>query len=343
VTTTTTEVTAVAAQPDPRVELLAAALAYAARGWHVFPLRPGDKRPAFPDHAEDRCTGRDPRCRAVGRHLGWEQRATTDEARIRTAWTRAPFGIGIACGPSRLLVIDLDTAKPGTTRPAEWDRPGCLDGADVLAVLAERAGQPVPWDTYTATTPSGGTHLYFTAPAGAELRNTAGTIGWLVDTRGRGGYVAAPPTRLPAGAYAVTDPAADVAELPAWLAELLAPRPAPAAGPVAVPLAGHDDRRREAYLRSAVQRQLAYVTAAPEGRRNHALLEAAVALGQLVAGGELDRDATTAALMSAGAVAGQTEAEATRTIASGFRRGATRPRTLTAARQHAATDTRSAA
>ncbi len=111
--------------------LLAAALAYAARGWHVFPLRPGDKRPAFPAHPANRCDGSDPRCRAG--HAGWEQRATTDPDRIRRAWTARPYGIGIACGPSGLVVIDLDTPKDDQT----------TSGVRTFGALCEHAGQSV--------------------------------------------------------------------------------------------------------------------------------------------------------------------------------------------------------
>jgi len=52
-----------AAADASHAALLDAALSCAARGWHVFPLRPGDKRPAFPDHTAGSCTGTDPRCR----------------------------------------------------------------------------------------------------------------------------------------------------------------------------------------------------------------------------------------------------------------------------------------
>ena len=235
---------------------LACALGAADRGWRVFPLRPGGKRPAFPDHDAGRCTGRDPRCR--GGHQGWEPRATTDPGRISRAWTRAPYGVGIATGPSGLVVIDLDTPKPGQDIPAaEWRIAGVRTGADVLAVICERAGQPYPSGTYTVTTGRGGTHLYFTAPPGTELRNTQGAhggLGWLIDTRARGGYVVGAGSTVNARPYTV---ARDVppAPLPAWLADRLRPGPLPPQKPVDVPLlpgrgrllpAGRDHRRNRA-------------------------------------------------------------------------------------------------
>jgi Bifunctional DNA primase/polymerase, N-terminal len=151
--------------PDlSRATLLEAALGCAARGWHVFPLRPGDKRPAFPDHPAGSCTGTDPRCRAG--HTGWEPRATTELARIRRAWAHAPYNIGIAAGPSGLVVIDLDTPKPGEAPPLRWPRPGIRDGADVLAALCEDHGEPFPCETFMVRIRRGGLHLYYTAPPG---------------------------------------------------------------------------------------------------------------------------------------------------------------------------------
>ncbi|MER7272062.1 bifunctional DNA primase/polymerase, partial [Micromonospora carbonacea] len=111
-------------------DLLAAAIAYAERGWHVFPLRPDTrtadeddaKRPAFPSRCTaDRCDLTDPRCKMAGRHVGWEERATTEPARIRRAWSARPYGVGIACGPSGLVVVDLDVPKhPGDIPPPQW-------------------------------------------------------------------------------------------------------------------------------------------------------------------------------------------------------------------------------
>jgi hypothetical protein len=305
--------------------LLRAALAAAERGWPVFPLRPGDKRPAFPDHDAAGCTGRDPRCRTG--HTGWEVRATTDPGRIRRAWTAAPYNVGIATGPARLVVLDLDTRKPGDAPPQVWRLPGVHDGTDVLAVLAERAGQPLPLDTYAVTTGRGGTHLYYRRPdGGPELRNTAGTLGWLIDTRAAGGYVVAAGSVVAGRPYTLAEDTAP-AVLPGWLADRLCPAPLPPQRPVTVPLALD---RQGAYLRAAVTRELARVTASPPHGHNEALYQAAVALGQLVAGGQLPEDDVTAWLTDAATRVGQRPGESARTIRSGLRAGAKRPRTVAA-------------
>ncbi|RNI02237.1 DNA primase [Micromonospora aurantiaca] len=296
-------------------DLLIAALGHAARGWHVFPLRPGDKRPAFPDHAADDCTGRDPRCRAG--HVGWEARATTDPDRIRRAWSARPYGIGLACGPSRLVVVDLDTPKTGGA------------GRDGLAVLAELAAAHAAAidPTYTVATGRGGTHLYYRHPdTGPALRNTAGTLGPMVDTRAHGGYVVAPGSTVAGRPYTV-DLDTDPAPLPGWLAALLAPAPLPPQRPVVVDLPAD---RTGAYVRAAIDRETARVTAAPAGERNRSLYIAAVALGQLTAGGALTAADAQSVLEQAAASAGLGRVETARTIRSGLAAGSRRPRKVAA-------------
>jgi hypothetical protein len=308
--------------------MLHAALNAAARGWHVFPLRPGTKRPARYFHDEQRCDGTDPRCRDG--HAGWEPRATTDPGRIRRGWAGEPFNVGIACGPSRLVVVDLDTPKPVDTPPPEWNLPGIRTGADVLAVLCGRAGEPYPADTWTVSTPSGGTHLYFAAPPGGPaLRNTqgaAGGLGWLVDTRAGGGYVVAAGSVIDRRPYTVTCDTPP-APLPGWLTERLRPAPLPPQRPVDVTLPAG---RAGGYLRAAVDSELARVLGSPPRGRNAALYRAAVALGQLVAGGALSEADVTAWLTEAAGQVGQRPGETARTIASGLKAGAQRPRNVAA-------------
>lgn len=309
--------------------LLAAALTAAARGWHVFPVRPGTKRPAL--HRFDRCP-RTGLC-APG-HQGWEQRATTDPDRIHAAWAAGAFNVGVATGPSGLVVIDLDAATPGETPPEPWDQPGISGGEDVLAELAEQAGQPLPLDTLTVATPSGGLHLYYHAPEGAALRNTQGQrgagLGWKIDTRAAGGYVLAPGSVVNEREYTITHDTAP-AELPGWLLNALRPAPLPPPPERPAPVASS---RRGRYLQAAIDAETAKVTEAPKGQRNAALYAAAVALGQLVAGGALtDQDVTGTLLQAAGrhiAVHAYSARQATATIASGLRAGANRPRQVAA-------------
>lgn len=307
--------------PTDRTTLAAAALAAAARGWHVFPLRPRDKRPAL--------------------RSDWEGRATTDPARIRRCWEHGPYNIGIACGPSGLVVIDLDVPKPGEHPPADWaNEPGVRDGADVLAALCERHGRPFPFETFTVTTRRGGMHLYFTAPDGVRLRNTSGRhrtgLGWLIDTRAHGGYVVAPGSfvDLPdgAGPYTVTY---DVppAPLPDWLVRLLTSTTGPA--PFLGAPTADGVRNLPAYARAALKDEAHRVASARPGGRNHALNKAAYNLGRLVGAGVLAAEVAADVLYEAASVHfGPTRAdvrpsEARAVIRSGMAAGARNPRHVT--------------
>ncbi|MEE1774507.1 bifunctional DNA primase/polymerase [Streptomyces sp. JV185] len=279
------------------LDLLAHAISAAGRGWHVFPLRPGDKRPAL--HGESRCT-RTGTC--ANGHAKWEERATTDPDRITSAWTAGTFNIGIATGPSGLVVVDLDMPKP-------TDPKGTPDGATSLQALCERAGQAIP-TTYRVRTASGGHHLYFTAPTGARLGNTAGTLAPLIDTRAWGGYVVAPGSTTAAGAYAVVDPASPV-EIPGWLLALLQPvRSTPPKSSLAPAISG----TRAA--KAALERECDVVRAAPERKGNDTLNRCAFKVGRFVAWGDLARQEVEEAFQGAGEDRGLTAAECRATIRS---------------------------
>ncbi|MEU6957557.1 bifunctional DNA primase/polymerase [Streptomyces sp. NPDC045714] len=277
--------------------LLNVALDAAERGWHVFPLRPRDKRPAL--HGETACPGTGD---CASGHLKWEQRATTNPDRIRTAWSTGAFNVGIATGPSGLVVVDLDPLRVK-------DPKGTPDGVTSLQALCERAGQTVP-ATYRTRTASGGHHLYFTAPDGVRLGNSAGRLGIHIDTRAHGGYVVGAGSTLPRGAYEVVDPTEPV-PLPEWLYVLLTPRQ-PSRGLTAAPMPVRASR----YAAAALRAETAAVAGAGEGVRNWTLVRAARALGRFIPSGDLARHEVEQALNSAGLRAGLRENECRAAVAS---------------------------
>jgi len=170
--------------------LLRAALEYAARGWPVFPCKPGGKEPL---------TSRG--------HID----ASTDPRRITAWWNRWPHAnIGVPTGErSGLLVLDVD-------------HPAGLD-----ALEAEHGGLTA---TRTHATGNGGMHHLYRYPGGGEreIRNSAGKLAPGLDVRGEGGYVIAPPsaTRRP---YELLDDLPPV-DLPEWLLEALMHKPGPRSG-----------------------------------------------------------------------------------------------------------------
>ncbi|MFJ4121532.1 bifunctional DNA primase/polymerase [[Kitasatospora] papulosa] len=283
----------------PPSALLSAALQAAEHGWHVFPLRPADKRPAL--HGESVCPLIGD---CAGGHRKWEDRATIDPDRIRRAWADRPFNIGIATGPSGLVVVDLDMPKQKSST-------GTPCGVTTFRALCERAGQAVP-TTYRTRTASGGHHLYFTAPPGVRLANSAGRLGKLIDTRAHGGYVVAAGSFTATGPYTVTDPAPP-APLPDWLCALLAPRQ-PSRVLVAVPSSSKASR----YAAAALRAETATVRAAQVGERDWTLLSAARALGRFIAWGDLARSVVEEALQEAGESAGLSSRQCRSTVRSGL-------------------------
>jgi hypothetical protein len=307
---------------------LAAALNAAFRGWHVLPLRPGEKRPLA--HDADHCRRTGP-C-AAG-HQGWEAHATRDLADVEAHWGAHPdHGVGIATGPSGLVVVDLDVPKPGDPSPArEWAAAGVRNGRDVLRVLADRAGAEVT-PTYLVRTGRGGWHLYYTAPAGVRLGNTSRAAGPWIDTRGWGGQVVAAGTAVAGRPYTLVRDL-PVAPLPGWLTPLFQPiNPARH-----TPQPAHRIRvgtdRRAAYLHAAVTRELDLVANAAPGTHNATLYSAALVLGQLAAGGAFSSSYAADLLEQAagGHITGSCDCRPSgirATITSGLRAGAKRPRTV---------------
>jgi hypothetical protein len=278
--------------------LLASALTAADRNWPVIPLHPWAKRPA--GHPERACPGTG---RCASGHRKPEQRATTDRALIHATWGARPYNVGIATGPAGLLVIDLDVLKPEEPK-------GAPDGATSLAALCERTEQAVP-RTYRVRTARGGEHLYFTAPPGLRLKNSANRLGPHIDTRAWGGYVVAPGSTTPDGTYEVTDDA-PVAPLPAWLATLLTEPHKSAPVPVRV----HDGTRA---ARTALERECAVVASTAEGGpvgRNNTLHRSACKVARFVAWGDIPRHVVEQAIQGAGESTGLPPAECRTTIRS---------------------------
>jgi Bifunctional DNA primase/polymerase, N-terminal len=149
------------ARPGSQI-MLRRALAYARRGWPVFPCRPGRKEPDTAHGFKD---------------------ATTDPERI-TAWWTAVRGrnVAIATGAPGPDVLDVDVRPGGSGYRAldRLQRAGLLQDA-VAAVV----------------TPSGGMHLYYCGTGQASGR----LPGCHLDFKATGGYVLAPPSAVGGRSY----------------------------------------------------------------------------------------------------------------------------------------------
>jgi hypothetical protein len=205
-----------------------------------------------------------------------------------------------------------------------------LDGASALRALA--AGRPVP-RTFTVSTPSGGAHLYFRAPAGVRLRNTVARLAPMIDTRAAGGYVVGPGSQIDGKRYEIVDDA-PIAPVPRWLVRELIQRTRAAEQPPMLPPNAHPGVPGErmpnaaaaAYGAAALHNEVERMLAARVGTRNDTLNRTAYALGRLVGAGLLDRELAAAELFDAARRVGLPARECSSTLASGLNAGMARPR-----------------
>ena len=143
--------------------ILRQALAYARRGWPVFPCLPGQKIPATRHGFRD---------------------ATTDEQQITDWFGRgARWNLAIATGAPGPDVLDIDQHGPAGNGYAAFTRlrrAGLADGAAAYV-----------------RTPAGGMHAYFT---GSDQHNGRLPSHHL-DFRSAGGYIVAPPSQVDGKPY----------------------------------------------------------------------------------------------------------------------------------------------
>jgi hypothetical protein len=276
---------------------LAAALAYARRGWAVLPCHTPHGTGCSCGHADCGSPGKHPRIR------GGLTNATRNPDQLQRWWARWPnANVAVRTGAiSGIVVVDIDPDHGGTQS---------------MRRLVDRHG-PLPAGLRVRTG-SGGWHLYFAHP-GITIANSAGAIAPGIDIRGDGGYIIAPPSRHHRGGIyrAVGEPC--VAAMPDWLLDRLAPRPAATPRPrFASPAAARS------WAEHARRDELDRVANALPGTRNSTLNAAAYRLGRLIDERHLPPINVAGDLLAAALTAGLGEREARQTIRSAMNAAAGR-------------------
>jgi hypothetical protein len=271
--------------------ILEDALAYAARGWHVFPCHHGTKRPVY---------------------LGSWKLATTNPATIRRIFgSSTEYNIAIrCCGPeSRLVVLDEDERN---------------DGPASLTIL-ERRNSPLPPTLRCRT--ANGRHRYFYTDVLFEP--CTGRVGPGLDVPRY--VIAPPSVHPdgPIYTWENDEPLAPAPDWLIKLTRK--PPPPPIPPPPGGRRPSPAGSGSGAYGAAALRRECEMLASMPPNSgRNNALNRASFCLHQLVAGGELDGATVEHRLLGAAEANGLTSEDGLRqvlaTIASGRRAGLAHPR-----------------
>lgn len=131
--------------------------------------------------------------------------ATLDTAIIERWWKGWPeANVGVATGPSRLAVLDIDPRHGGD---------------ESLRDLTQKHGDA--WlETAIALTGGGGTHYLFKQNEERPARNAADVFPG-IDVRGEGGYIVAPPSLHQSGKPYAWERTANEVELLPWPTDII--------------------------------------------------------------------------------------------------------------------------
>ncbi|NCC05276.1 MAG: hypothetical protein EOM37_14870 [Proteobacteria bacterium] len=263
------------------------ALAAVRRGWYVFPLQVGGKEPY--------------------ERFSWTRLASNSEEQVLAWATMYPeSNWAVHCGKSGLAVLDIDVKH------------GAPGHESLLGLELAHGDLPA---TFTVKTPSGGEHRYFTGASRSKNGFLPG-LDMKAGIEGRSsGYVLLPGSVIDGKRYEIVD-GREVAALPGWLPAIMDAK----AEPDKIPTTLSDTNGTTAYGQKALELEVGKVAVARKGKRNETLNKASFALGQLVSGGEVDKDTALGALKRAALAAGLPSGEAEKTIMSGFEAGRKEPR-----------------
>ena len=226
--------------------------------------------------------------------------ATLEEEIVRRWWKAEPqANIAVPTG----IVFDV----------------GDIDSAEALGRFQELCHEngTDPATFPRAKTGRGGRHIFVT-PTG--VGNKVDVIPGM-DWRGKGGYVVVPDSVHPSGTTYewILRITGEPPPCPPWLLELITK-------PVLLKPALVPTKAPEAYVRAAMEAELAALRSASTGTRNDTLNRAAYALGQMVGADWIRAGQAGAELRAAAYATGLEEPEVERTIRSGLEDGMAHPR-----------------
>jgi Bifunctional DNA primase/polymerase, N-terminal len=225
------------------------ALAYARRGWPVFPVR----------------SNRDPLARKYPLTEHGKNDASSDEQVIVGWWRRWPNAVpSIVTGaPSGIVALDIDIRPDGCG----------FDSLDELGVTSHP-------DTPTAHTPRGGCAVLFRWP-GQFVKTCAGELAPHLDIRGDRGSVMLPPG--PGRFWDPTlGPDTAIAPMPAWMATANAEM-----ATFSVVRHPISSRRLSRYAEAALDGAVKSIIDAPAGQQRDTLNREIYSIARLVGGGTM--------------------------------------------------------